>query len=198
MIVIVDYEAGNLKNVYNALRFIGENPVVTSDPRELERAEKIILPGVGAFGFAHKSLEKRGLLKVLLEKLDKGTPFLGICLGFQLLFEFSEEGNVDGFGLFPGRVKRFSQQVVVPHIGWNQIRIVKENPLLKGIADGSYFYFVHSYYVAPADAGIVSTLTDYDGEFCSMIWSDNIFATQFHPEKSQKKGLHIFKNFVNL
>lgn len=200
MIVIIDYDAGNLRNVYNALKNIGVSAKITNNPEDIISAEKIILPGVGAFSFAYNSLVRRGLIEPILNQIARGTPFLGICLGLQLLFEYSEEGNEKskGFSAFKGYVKRFGSNVVVPHIGWNQIKILKTNPLLKGIPDESYFYFVHSYFVVPSADEIISTQTEYDGSFCSMIWKDNIFATQFHPEKSQKKGLQFLKNFVEL
>ena len=198
MIAIIDYNAGNLQNVYNALTYIGAECKITSDRAEIQKADKIILPGVGAFAYAYKSLTSGGIADTVKEQISKGVPFLGICLGLQLLFEHSAEGDSPGLSVLKGTVERFSNNVIVPHIGWNSIEIKKDNPLLRGIDDGSYFYFVHSYYVIPENKDVISTTTPYDGGFCSMISKDNMFATQFHPEKSQKKGLQFFKNFVNL
>lgn len=199
MIAIVDYQMGNLRSVQKGFERVGHSAVVTSDPAELAAAEKVVLPGVGAFSDAIAELRRRRLIDPILEAIDSGKPFLGICLGLQLLFEVShEDGQHEGLGVIPGEVVRFDvpQGVKVPHMGWNAVQIRRPAPILAGIADGSYFYFVHSFYVAPRDSSVVATETDYENPFCSMIWRDNLFATQFHPEKSQQDGLRLLKNFA--
>ncbi len=201
MIAIIDYGMGNLRSVQKAFERVGHQAVVTDDPGIVRQASKVVLPGVGAFEDARAELHRRNLVKPVLEAIESGRPFLGICLGLQLLFEVSyENGRHEGLGVFPGEVVRFQlpAEYAVPHMGWNQIRIERQAPILEGIADGTYFYFVHSYYVVPADAGIIATKTDYPQPFCSMIWRDNVFATQFHPEKSQAEGLRMLKNFGDL
>ncbi|NPA15629.1 MAG: imidazole glycerol phosphate synthase subunit HisH [Deferribacteres bacterium] len=199
MIVVVDYGRGNLRSVEKALQKLGYATKVSSDPEEVVKADKLVLPGVGAFGDCMDNLSSYGLKEAVLDFIRSGKPFLGICLGLQLLFSESEEyGPVKGLDVIPGRVKRFPRGLKVPHMGWNTVRIVRENPLLSGVPDNSYFYFVHSYYVAPESEDVVSTLTDYGLDFVSMINYENIFATQFHPEKSQKVGLRFLDNFAKL
>lgn len=200
MIAIIDYGMGNLRSVQKAVEYVGFPGIVTSDPREVSRAEKVIFPGVGAFGDAMAELEKRGLTEPIMESIRTGRPFLGICLGLQLLFESSEENpGVTGFGVFKGTVERFIGDFKIPHMGWNQVRVKDRScPILKDIADGAYLYFVHSYYVVPKDPAITACTTDYGKEFVSMVWKDNIYATQFHPEKSQENGLRILKAFCQL
>jgi glutamine amidotransferase len=201
MIAIIDYGMGNLRSVQKGFERVGYSALITSDPAEVARAGKVVLPGVGAFEDAMAELERRKLVKPVLEAIGAGKPFLGICLGLQLLFETSyEHGRHRGLGLLAGEVVRFQlpPEYSVPHMGWNQLAIRRCPPILEGIAEGTYVYFVHSYYVAPKDAAVVATETDYGGPFCSMIWRDNVFATQFHPEKSQADGLRILKNFAAL
>jgi len=160
-----------------------------------------VLPGVGAFEDAIAELRRRDLVKPVLDAIESGKPFLGICLGLQLLFEVScENGQHEGLGVLKGEVVRFQlpPEFSVPHMGWNQLAIRRRPPILEGIADGTYFYFVHSYYVVPSDRGVIATETDYSAPFCSMIWRDNVYATQFHPEKSQADGLRVLKSFGDL
>ncbi len=203
MIAIIDYGMGNLRSVQKAFEKVGFEALVTSDPKVVLEAERIVLPGVGAFRDCIRNLEEGGFIEPILQVIREGRPFLGICLGLQLLFTESEEfGLHRGLDVIPGRVLRFpdgmkegSEELKVPHMGWNQLSIKRRPPALAGIPDGSNFYFVHSYYVKPDDPSVVATTTDYGGDFCSAIWKDNIFATQFHPEKSQEKGLAILKNF---
>ena len=195
--VIIDYGMGNLRSVQKALEVCGAKPVITDRPTDVERAEKIVLPGVGAFGQAMKELKKRKLITVLKDKINGGTPYLGLCLGLQLLFSFSEEGNVKGLGILQGRVKRFRVGLKVPHMGWNTISVRRRDcPLMEGVQSNDYFYFVHSFYAAPQEKEVVLSTTRYGIEFCSAIWRDNIFATQFHPEKSQQAGLRVVQNFI--
>ncbi len=201
MIALIDYGMGNLRSVQKAFEVCGAAPKVTSKSADIERADKIILPGVGAFGQAMHELKKRKLLGVLKDKVRSGTPYLGLCLGLQLLFSSSEEGAVKGLGILPGKVKRFSAgklgPLKVPHMGWNTILVKKQGcPLLEGAKASDYFYFVHSFYAVPENKQAVLSTTRYGLEFCSSIWQDNIFATQFHPEKSQTAGLRIIENFV--
>lgn len=199
MIAIVDYGMGNLFSVEKALERIGAVALVTENPEDLARAEKIILPGVGAFGDAMRELEKRELATALKCEVKKGKILLGICLGLQVFFERSEESpGIQGLGLLPGEVKRFFTHLKVPHMGWNQLNLKKSAPLYRGIEQGSFVYFVHSYYVVPQNPDDIATTTDYDGEFTSSVWRGNLMATQFHPEKSQEKGLRILKNFVDM
>ena len=201
MIAIVDYGMGNLRSVSKALEASGATVTVTQECRAIEKASKLILPGVGAFDDARQNLEKLGLIEPILKAIRGGTPFLGLCLGLQLLFSVSEEwGEHAGFDLVPGRVRRFpASGLKVPHIGWNRVTFEKRDcPLLKGIADGSYFYFVHSYYVDPLDGSVVAARSSYGIPFTSVLWRENLFATQFHPEKSQSLGLQLLRNFVAL
>ena len=199
MIAIVDYGMGNLRSVQKALEHVGAQAVVTDHRETIESASAVVLPGVGAFGKAMANLERAGLTDVIRQVIAQGRPFLGICLGLQLLFEDSDEmGRHNGLGVFGGQVKRFEVGLKVPQIGWNQVHIQRASPLLEGVADGSYAYFVHSYYVAPADPEIILTTTDYEIDYASIIGQDNVFGIQFHPEKSQAVGLRILRNFIAL
>jgi len=201
MIALVDYGMGNLRSVEKALARVGADVRIVSDRKSVLAADALVLPGVGAFVDCMANLEKIGLVEAIREFIATKRPFLGICLGFQALFESSEEApGVKGFGLFPGTVPRFATNgLKVPHMGWNQLSVEQGDcPLLRGVADGSYVYFVHSYYCKPKDASVVCGTTGYGIEFCSMLWADNVFATQFHPEKSQAVGLKMLENFVRL
>lgn len=203
MIAIVDYDMGNLRSVEKAFVKLGLEAKVTRTPEDILNASHIVLPGVGAFKDCMRNLDQYGLIDPLLKSIEAGKPFLGICLGLQLLFEESSEFGVHkGLGVLKGRVVRFPSAGVeglkVPHMGWNSINKKKESPLMKDIPEGEYFYFVHSYYAAPEDAGATLTTTDYGLEFVSSIAKDNITACQFHPEKSQKAGLKVLKNFGSL
>jgi imidazole glycerol-phosphate synthase subunit HisH len=201
MIAIIDYGMGNLRSVQKGFEKVGHQALVTYDAAQVAAADKVVLPGVGAFEDAIAELRRLNLVKPVLDAIDSGKPFLGICLGLQLLFDVGyENGRHEGLGVLPGEVVRFDlpKQYTVPHMGWNQLAIRRPAPLLDGIAQGTYVYFVHSYYVAPKDAQVIATETDYGGPFCSMVWRDNIYATQFHPEKSQAEGLRMLKNFAEI
>ncbi len=201
MIAIVDYGMGNLRSVQKGFEKVGHSAEVTNDPAALAAAEKIVLPGVGAFEDAMTELRRRELVGPILAAIDSGKPFLGICLGLQLLFEVGyENGRHEGLGVLRGEVRRFDlpREFSVPHMGWNQLDIRRPAPILAGLGGGTYVYFVHSYYVVPADPAVVATETDYGGPFCSMVCRGNLFATQFHPEKSQSDGLRILRNFAEL
>jgi glutamine amidotransferase len=208
MIAIVDYGMGNLRSVHKALERVGLEARVTSDPHEVRAAAQIILPGVGAFRDCMRNLEERNLLEPVVSSIEAGTPFLGICLGLQLLFEESDEfGPHQGMRVLPGRVTRFpddikdpdtGQSYPIPHMGWNTIEIKKEMPLFVGIESGSFFYFVHSYYAMPQDPRDIAATTPYGIEFACAVQRDNIYAVQFHPEKSQEKGLRLLRNFGEL
>ncbi|MFQ5736379.1 MAG: imidazole glycerol phosphate synthase subunit HisH [Thermodesulfobacteriota bacterium] len=206
MIAVIDYDMGNLRSVAKALEKVGANAVVTRDPRVIDDASHVVLPGVGAFKDCMKHLEEYRLIGPVLKSIEAGKPFLGICLGLQLLFEESMEfGRHQGLGLIKGSVVRFCPEVdtegaelKVPHMGWNDIKIKKDSALLKGIPEGSYFYFVHSYYAAPAEPGVTLTTTSYGVEFTSAVEKDNVMACQFHPEKSQRVGLRVLKNFSEI
>jgi len=201
MIAIVDYQMGNLRSGQKGFEKVGHRAVITSDPAEVARADKVVLPGVGAFRDAIDELRRRELIEPIRAAIDAGRPFLGICLGLQLLMDVSYEGGTyQGLGVIPGEVVRFDvpREFKVPHMGWNEARILRQAPILEGIDEGTHFYFVHSYYVAPRDAEVVAIEVDYHRRFCAMIWRDNVFATQFHPEKSQTHGLRILKNFAEL
>jgi glutamine amidotransferase len=198
MLAIVDYGMGNLRSVEKAFAHIGARAKVVNSRRAINDASAIVLPGVGAFRDCIKNLESLELRYAIVDSIKSGKPFLGICLGLQVLFTESEEfGKCNGFDIFPGKVVRFPDTpgLKVPHMGWNRIKILKPAPVLEGIPDGSFFYFVHSYYVSPEDADVRAATTDYGMEFTSMIWKDNVFAVQFHPEKSQEAGLRMLKNF---
>ncbi len=202
MIAIVDYKAGNLTSVQLAFQALGCKTEVTSDPKVILAADRVVFPGVGAAGSAMQNLADLQLIPVLKEVVTRGTPFLGICLGTQILFDFSEEdGGTPTLGILPGRVPRFQptdRWDKVPQMGWNQVKTVRPHPLLQGIEDGSEFYFVHSYYPAPADPSLVIGTTGYAGiTFASMVGRDTVAATQFHPEKSGRIGLHLLSNFIS-
>jgi len=201
-VALIDYGMGNLGSVAKALEKVGFEVRRTNEPEVLTKSDAIVLPGVGAFGDAMKHLEELKLVDTLKrEILDRRKPFLGICLGLQLLFERSYEfGEHKGLGIFDGEVLHFGDRVhKVPHMGWNEIHPKREHPILEGIPEGSFFYFVHSYFVSPKDRGIVLTETDYDGfYFTSGVAHENIIAFQFHPEKSQRKGLKLLENFRRL
>jgi len=202
-IVIIDYGMGNLRSVQKAFEQVGCQAVVTADPAVAARAEKLVLPGVGAFRDCMRNLTEGGFVAPIRAHIAAGKPFLGICLGLQLLFAESEEfGRHPGLGIIPGKVVRFpdgaqegGEVLKVPHMGWNRISIRRPAPLYRGIPDGSFVYFVHSYYVVPEDPAVIATETGYGQPFCSSIWRDNVMATQFHPEKSQAVGLQMLKNF---
>jgi glutamine amidotransferase len=198
-IVIVDYGMGNLRNVQKGFEKIGFRARLTRNRNEIGSASAIVLPGVGAFKDCMENLEKYGLVEILLRSIEKGKPYLGICLGLQVLFSESEEfGSHKGLDLIQGKVVRFvpDPEHKVPHMGWNTIEKEKEVPMLRGIESGDFFYFVHSYYVIPDKTEWISSFTTYGKPFVSSIWKENVFATQFHPEKSQQKGLRILENFV--
>lgn len=203
MIVVVDYGMGNLRSVHKALEKIGLNVKVSSQAKEIATAAGLVVPGVGAFGDCIKNLKKLDLLNTIAEFTKSGKPYLGICLGMHILFETSAEApDIKGLGIFKGTVKKFPATVKIPHMGWNQIKINDQNPgsknLLKNIPDNSYVYFVHSYYPEPEKVDIIAAETDYDISFASLVSKDNVWAAQFHPEKSQQLGLQILKNFGEL
>ncbi len=199
MIAIIDYGMGNIHSVNKALQLYGVKTLVTNRQEDIEACDKAVLPGVGAFDDAMLELEKQNLTAVLKEYKK---PLLGICLGMQLFFEESKEASVSkGLGLLKGKVEKFAgkEGYKVPHMGWNQLKIVSaDSPLLKGIPDNSYVYFCHSFYPRPKDKNVIAATTDYEIDFASLVWQDNIFGVQFHPEKSQKIGLKILENFVKL
>ena len=202
-IAIVDYGMGNLRSVQKAFEHLGFDAEITSSSREIERADKVVLPGVGAFPDGMRALRRLGLDASLKRAIRDGKLFLGICLGLQLLFEWGTEGRrMKGLGIFPGEVVRFPEGEKVPQIGWNQVRFAQSKracPLLKRIPDGSHFYFVHSYFGRPrGDRRMVAGTTDYGLRYPSILWRDRIFATQFHPEKSQNLGLQLLANFAKL
>jgi glutamine amidotransferase len=201
MIAIIDYGMGNLRSVQKGFEQVGHQALVTSSPADVAAATKVVLPGVGAFEDAMAELKRRGLVEPVLDAIHSGKPFLGICLGLQLLFDTSyENGRHQGLGVLKGEVVRFDlpPQYAVPHMGWNQLAIRRPAPILEGLSDGTFVYFVHSYYVVPQDADVIATETDYGSPFCSMVWRDNLHAAQFHPEKSQSDGLRMLKNFAEL
>lgn len=198
MIMVVDYGMGNLRSVEKAFESQGARVAVSDSPKALARAGKIVLPGVGAFDHAVTGLKKRKLTDLLKKKIQSGVPYLGLCLGLQLLFERSEEGRLEGLGLLKGTVRRFRGALKIPHMGWNTVHFKKQSPIFKGLSTDDYFYFVHSFYPKPVDASVIAAETEYGVRFCSSVWKDNIFATQFHPEKSQSSGLRIIQNFAAL
>lgn len=198
--VIVDYGMGNLRSVEKALAAVGGNPLTSGDPEVVRRAPRLILPGVAAFGDAMNNLRNHGLLEAVLEAVSSGRPLLGLCLGLQLLFDESEEfGRHRGLGIIPGAVRRFTDPGLhVPHVGWNQIQELKSDPLLEGVPEGSYFYFVHSYYVEPAAEDDRVALTEYGHRFCSIARRGAVWGAQFHPEKSQAMGKRLLGNFIRI
>lgn len=197
MIAIIDYGMGNLRSVQKAFQKVGAEAVVTDQREIIESAGAVVLPGVGAFGDAMTNLRSQGLVETIERIAERGTVILGICLGLQLFFEESDEmGLHPGLGLLPGRVRRFDVGLKVPHIGWNLVHIRRQSPLLDGLTDGSYAYFVHSYYVEPSEDDSILATTDYGLDFASIVGRGNVFGIQFHPEKSQDVGLHILSNFV--
>ncbi|MBU3875184.1 imidazole glycerol phosphate synthase subunit HisH [Faecalicatena sp. AGMB00832] len=201
MIAIIDYDAGNIKSVEKALLSLGQDVVITGDREEILKADKVILPGVGAFGDAMANLKRTGLNQVIREVAAKGTPFLGICLGLQLLFERSEEApGVEGLGVLKGEILRIPEKegLKIPHMGWNSLHLEHGGRLFEGIPEQSYVYFVHSYYLKAKDESIVKASTEYSTHIHASVESGNVFACQFHPEKSSDVGLKILKNFVEL
>lgn len=201
MIAIIDYGMGNLRSVQKAFEKAGHAATITSDAAVLADARRVVLPGVGAFRDAIAALEARGLVAPIKASIAAGKPFLGICLGLQLLFERSfEDGEYQGLGVIPGEVVKFDlpHEYKVPHMGWNQVQFRQRPPIFAGVEEGAFFYFVHSYYVVPRDESLVATETHYARPFCSSIWRENLFATQFHPEKSQSAGVGVLKNFAEL
>ncbi|MDK2981501.1 MAG: imidazole glycerol-phosphate synthase subunit HisH [Chloroflexota bacterium] len=200
MIAIVNYGLGNLHSVQKAVAFVGGEPLVTDDSQAILSAQKIILPGVGAFADGMQGLESRGLVTVIQQAAANGIPLLGICLGMQLLFDQSEEkGKHAGLGLVPGQVLFFKQKdIKVPQIGWNQVSPARDSALVRDIPDGSYFYFNHGYYCCPRDESDVLLTTDYGLRYASAVQRGNVFGVQFHPEKSQKCGLQMLRNFVEM
>lgn len=211
MIAIIDSGIANLRSVEKGFEKVGVSACVVKEPQRLADAAGIVLPGVGAFADGIATLETAGFLDPLRREVKSGKPVLGICLGLHFLFSESEEfGLHKGLDLLPGRVRRFpeafpssaighrSSRLKVPHMGWNRVHLSKEVPIMEGIPDGSYFYFVHSYYVEPEEKGVIAGVTEYGISFTSMIWRDNLFATQFHPEKSQRLGLQLLANFGRL
>jgi glutamine amidotransferase len=201
MIAIIDYGAGNLQSVKKAFDFIGAESVVTDNPETINACDKILLPGVGSFGDAMDSMTKKGLVDTVKENALSGKPFLGICLGLQLLFEESEESpGVKGLGIFKGKIKKFPSDMglKIPHIGWNSLEIKQKDTLFKGIPENAYVYFVHSYYLHAEDENDIATITNYGIDFHSAVGKNNVFATQFHPEKSGNTGLSILKAFSEI
>ena len=201
MISIIDYGMGNLRSVQKGFERMGHAAQIVDDPAALAAAERIVLPGVGAFRDAIAELRRRGFVEPIREAAAAKKPILGVCLGLQLFFDVSyEDGQYEGLGLIPGKVVRFdaAHGLKIPHMGWNQIHNRRRPPILEGIDDGTYFYFVHSYYAVPENPEHTAAQTEYPEPFCSIAWRDNIYATQFHPEKSQRDGLKLLDNFARL
>ena len=199
MILVVDYRAGNIRSVTKALESLGAETRVSNEEKDVLNADKIVLPGVGAFGKAVDALNQLNLMGSLREVIQKSKPFLGICLGFQIFFAKSEENpDSQGLAVVDGMVKRFEPGLKVPHLGWNRVLQKRDNPLWKGIPDNSYFYFAHSYFNVPEDKNLIAGTTEYGIEFVSAIVKGNLFGVQFHPEKSQKWGLRLLKNFIEI
>lgn len=201
MIAIIDYDAGNIKSVEKALRFLKEEAVVTRDPKRILSADGVILPGVGAFGEAMEKLRSYGLIQVIRECVGKGLPFLGICLGLQLLFDSSEESpGVEGLHLLKGKIVRIPAEsgIKVPHIGWNDLRFPNRGRLFEGVPEGAYVYFVHSYYLEAEEPEIVTATTKYGALIHASVEKGKVFACQFHPEKSSDTGLRILQNFIRV
>lgn len=201
MIAVIDYDAGNIKSVEKALLFLGQEAIVTGDSKEILAADKVILPGVGAFGDAMDTIRSRGLDHVIRQVVENGTPFLGICLGLQLLFERSDEApGVEGLGILGGEILRIPDQegMKIPHMGWNSLHFENNGRLFRDIEENAYVYFVHSYYLKAKDESIVKASAEYGIHIHASVEKGNVFACQFHPEKSSDVGLHILKNFVEL
>ncbi|MDS1028992.1 imidazole glycerol phosphate synthase subunit HisH [Bacillota bacterium LX-D] len=199
MIAIIDYGMGNLRSVQKGLESVGCEAYITNNPAEILQAKGVVLPGVGAFADAMKSLKGHNLLEVITEVVESKKPLLGICLGMQLLFEYSEEnGCYKGLGIFKGGVKKLPAGLKVPHMGWNQLAIEQETPILEGIKSGSSYYFVHSYHVIPAEPDVILATTDYGQDVVAIVGRENVFGIQFHPEKSSTNGLKILKNYGEL
>lgn len=197
MIAIIDYGAGNLRSVSRAVALYTPDFVVTQDPADVERAAAVILPGVGAAGDTIRGLERHGMTEVVQATIASGKPYFGICMGLQvLLTESEEDGGTPCLDVYPGIVRRFPKGLTVPHMGWNQVRQTQEHPMFAGIPDDAYFYFVHSYYTDPDDEALTAGATDYGVTFPSVLAQENVFATQFHPEKSAGMGLRLYENFV--
>ena len=196
MITVVDYKLNNLRSIENTLRRLGHDVQVTSDPAVVQRADKLILPGVGAFRDAIQNLRELQLIDPFIDRVTSGVPTLGICLGMHLLFSQSEEFGIHtGLNVIPGRVRRLPDSVIVPHMGWNELKPLKDDPLLKGIEPGSFVYFVHSFFAEPKSRSVTLATTDHGLEFAAIVHHDNVWATQFHPEKSQKVGERLLDNF---
>jgi imidazole glycerol-phosphate synthase subunit HisH len=207
LIAVINYGLGNIRSVAKALELVGADVKVTNSAKDIANAKAVVFPGVGAFSSGMENLKKLDILSALIESINKGVPFLGLCLGLQLLFsESHEHGLHKGFDIIKGKVKKFNTDVKIPHMGWNQVRQVtvpqghksQSVDLFKGIPDNSYFYFVHSYYVEPEDKNVIAATTDYGAEFSSVVCKDNVIGLQFHPEKSSDLGLKILRNFVNI
>ena len=198
-LVVIDYGAGNLRSVAIALARLGFEALVTSEPEAVERADVVILPGVGAAADTMSNLARRGLVEPIREYIDSGRLFLGICMGLQVLLSVSEEGGEHAcLGILPGRVRRLPEGLKVPHMGWNRVRQRSQHPIFDGIAEDAFFYFVHSYYGDPEDASVVVGETDYGVTFPAVVARDNVVATQFHPEKSAEPGLRLYDNFLRM
>lgn len=196
-IVVVDYQAGNLRSVVRALELSGARPTISSDPEVISNAAALVLPGQGACDTAMETLRTGNLIPALRNGIDSGKPFLGICLGLQLLLELTEEGDAPCLGIFPGKVRRLPDDLKVPHMGWNQVYFRKHHLIFKDVPQNSNFYFVHSYYADPDDDELVVATTDYGISFCAALAKDNLVATQFHPEKSGDIGIQIYRNFID-
>ena len=197
-IVIVDYQAGNLRSVQKALERFGARASVTSDAGEMDRADGMVFPGQGANDSAMSHLRARGLVEPIKKFVSGGKPFMGVCLGLQLLLDGSDEGDEPGLGVMPGWVRRLPAGLKTPHMGWNQVELSARHPVLEGVPSNSYFYFVHSYYADPEEPSLVAGTTDYGVKFCSAVARGNLVAVQFHPEKSGSQGLELYQNFVRL
>ena len=198
-VAIIDYGVGNLRSVEKAFAAMGCEAVVSGEEDALRKARKLVLPGVGAFGACMRALAQHGFDRLVSERVEAGTPLLGVCVGMQLLFETSDEfGSTPGLGLLPGKVRRFSDDLVVPHVGWNRVRERQSHALLNDLPPGAHFYFVHSYYCEPVDKQVVIGETEYGVTYASVVAKDNICGVQFHPEKSQEAGLRLLKNFARL
>lgn len=200
-IAIIDYQMGNLRSVQKAFERVGHEAIITDDPAELMGAERVVLPGVGAFEDAIAELRRRDLVGPIRDLVASGKPMLGVCLGMQLLFDVSYEGGEwEGLGILPGKVVRFEvpPEYKVPHMGWNGCHVAQRSPVLDGIEEGTHFYFVHSYHCVPSDPSVVALTAEYHRPFVAAVCRDNLFATQFHPEKSQTNGLRLLKNFAEL